>query len=100
MSFTKLSAPDTSPTPGRPGRWAITEFRTPLVLTWKAFDPLQDLPAQRNVLIRIIFAGIASVDNIMRAGGYPEPKASQPGFTPGYDVFGEFVALHESISKE
>ncbi|KAH4123519.1 hypothetical protein HBI24_035730 [Parastagonospora nodorum] len=100
MSFAQLSTPNTSPTPGHPGHWVVTEFGTPSVLKWEAFDPLQELSAERNVLIRIIVGGIAGVDNIMRAGGYPEPEASQPGFTTGYDVVGEVIALHESTSKE
>lgn len=98
--FTKLSTTNTSLTHGRPGRWVVTDFGTPSVLKWEASNPLQELSAERDVLIRIIVAGIAGVDNIIRAGGYPEPKASQPGFTPGYDVVGEVAAIHESISKE
>jgi NADPH2:quinone reductase len=100
MSSPKLSSPNTSPTPDRPGRWIVTEFGTPSVLRWETFDPLQELSAENNVLVRIIVGGIAGVDNIMRAGGYPEPKASQPGFTTGYDLVGEVIALHESISKD
>ncbi|KAH8598427.1 hypothetical protein B0O99DRAFT_650300 [Bisporella sp. PMI_857] len=88
-----LSTPNTSPTPDQPGRWVVTKFGTPSVLKWESWDPTLEL-SDEKVLIRIIVAGIAGVDNIQRAGGYPaDPRASKPGFTTGYDLVGEVVAL-------
>lgn len=100
-------ATNTSSTPTNPGRWAITSFSVPSVLKWQPFtstppstpldrDRLTALPAHVEgnlVLIRILTAGIAGVDNIQRAGGYPNPRCAEPGFTPGYDFVGEVVAL-------
>lgn len=92
------ASPNTSPTPNQPGRWIVSEFGTPSVLKWKIWDPANDLSSEKNVLIKIIVAGIAGVDNIQRAGGYP--SAPNPGFTPGYDIVGEVVQLHNAISKD
>ncbi|KAH7132672.1 hypothetical protein B0J11DRAFT_482254 [Dendryphion nanum] len=92
-----LSTPNTSPTPDQPGRWVVTEFGKPSVLKWESWDPTFELSGEK-VLIRIIVAGIAGVDNIQRAGGYPaDPRAFKPGFTTGYDLVGEIVALGESM---
>ena len=93
-----LSTPNTSSTPTSPGRWVITEFGKSSVLKWEAFDPMAALSAG-GVLIRILVAGIAGVDNIQRVGGYPHPLAKAPGFTPGYDLVGEIVALGDAIPK-
>lgn len=83
---------NTSPTPDQAGRWIITRFGGPDVLEWETWDPQAELPADQ-VLIRIITAGIAGPDNLMRVGGYPHPKCSKPGFTPGYDFVGEIISL-------
>lgn len=99
MSSSIKSFRNTSSTPDQPGRWIVTEFGTPSVLKWESFNPTQELSAENNVLIRIIVAGIAGVDNIQRAGGYPDPRAARPGFTTGYDLVGEVIALHDSIPK-
>jgi NADPH2:quinone reductase len=99
MSLT-LSTPNTSTTADQPGHWVVTEFGTPSVLKWESWDPFSELTADK-VLIRIIVAGIAGVDNIQRAGGYPYyNKATKPGFTPGYDFVGEVLALGDSVPKE
>jgi NADPH2:quinone reductase len=95
-----LSTPNTSTTADQPGHWVVTEFGTPSVLRWETWDPISELTADK-VLIRIIVAGIAGVDNIQRAGGYPYyNKATKPGFTPGYDFVGEVLALGDSVPKE
>jgi NADPH2:quinone reductase len=91
-----LSAPNTSPTPNSPGRWIVTEFGKPSVLNWEAFDPTTSLSPD-GVLIRILVAGIAGVDNIQRCGGYPHSTASRPGFTPGYDIVGGVLSLGSSV---
>ncbi|RYN97569.1 hypothetical protein AA0119_g7223 [Alternaria tenuissima] len=94
-----LSIPNTSSTPTSPGRWVVTEFGKPSVLRWEAFDPTASLSAG-GVLIRILVAGIAGVDNIQRCGGYPHPLAKDPGFTTGYDLVGEIIALGDAVPEE
>jgi NADPH2:quinone reductase len=94
-----LSTPNTSPTPSQPGRWIVTEFGKPSVLKWETFDPNASFSSS-DVLIRILVAGIAGVDNIQRCGGYPDPRASNPGFTPGYDIVGEIIALGDLIPRD
>jgi NADPH2:quinone reductase len=74
----------------------VTEFGKPSVLKWETFDPTASMSAD-GVLIRILVAGIAGVDNIQRCGGYPHPLASEPGFTPGYDIVGEILSLSSSV---
>lgn len=90
---------NTSPTPDRPGRWVITRFGPPTVLKWETWQPENDL-ASDNVLIRIITAGIAGPDNIQRAGGYPNVRCQKPGFTPGYDMVGQVVALGPEVPED
>ncbi|KAH7402010.1 hypothetical protein DE146DRAFT_735298 [Phaeosphaeria sp. MPI-PUGE-AT-0046c] len=97
MTSSFNSPPNTSPTPQRPGRWVVSEFGIPSVLKWETWDPTNDLSNEKNVLIKILVAGIAGVDNIQRAGGYP--GAPQPGFTTGYDLVGEVVHLGDSVPK-
>ncbi|KAJ4372289.1 hypothetical protein N0V83_004063 [Neocucurbitaria cava] len=94
-----LSTPNTSPTPSQPGRWLVTKFGPPSVLAWKPHDFTASLSADK-VLIRILVGGIAGVDNIQRAGGYPHPLARQPGFVTGYDLVGEILALGPSVPAE
>ncbi|KAL6704745.1 hypothetical protein ACN47E_007666 [Coniothyrium glycines] len=94
-----LSTPNTSPTPTRPGHWVVTKFGDPSVLAWEPFDPLSSL-STNNVLVRILVAGIAGVDNIARAGGLPRPRSQTPGFTPGQDFVGEVLALGEAVPVE
>ncbi|KAK3618575.1 hypothetical protein LTR56_024567 [Elasticomyces elasticus] len=83
----------TAPVPGRSGRWVISRFGPPSVVTWEV--ALGELPEAQpgNALVRIIAAGIAGPDNIQRAGGYPNERCRLPGFTPGYDFVGEVVQL-------
>jgi NADPH2:quinone reductase len=69
------------------------------VLKWETFDPMASLSAD-GVLVRILVAGIAGVDNIQRCGGYPHPLAKDPGFTPGCDLVGEVIALGGALPKE
>ena len=109
-----ISKTTTAPTPNEPGRWVIPHFGRPSVLTWETFKPessasppgekgrLQYLPSEPSgdlALIRIITAGIAGPDNLQRAGGYPNPATTEPGFTPGYDFVGEVVALGPDAQK-
>jgi NADPH2:quinone reductase len=91
---------NTSATPDHIGHWVITKFGTPSVMRWETWDPTSSVVSGSNVFVRIIVAGIAGVDNIQRAGGYPDPKAAEPGFTPGYDIVGEVVAIGPTVPKE
>jgi NADPH2:quinone reductase len=100
MSSSTYSSPNTSPTPNDSGRWIVTEFGTPSVMKWKPWDPAQALSDEKNVLVRIIVAGIAGVDNIQRAGGYPATITAEPGFATGYDLVGEVIALGDSVPKD
>lgn len=92
-----LSTPNTSPTPSEPGHWIVPKFGPPSVLRWETFDFNSELTGDK-VLVRIIVAGIAGVDNIQRAGGYP--FSPEPGFTPGFEFVGEVIALGDSVPKE
>lgn len=53
-----------------------------------------------EVLVRVLTAGIAGVDNMQRVGGYPDPRCSKPGFTPGYEFVGEIVRLGPSVTSQ
>lgn len=46
-----------------------------------------------GVLVQVITAGIAGVDNMQRVGGCPDSRCTKPGFTPGYEFVGEVVRL-------
>ncbi|PSN74191.1 hypothetical protein BS50DRAFT_642399 [Corynespora cassiicola Philippines] len=94
-----LSTSNTSPTPEQSGRWVVTEFGKPSVLKWETWDPTLEL-SDDKVLIRIIVAGIAGVDNVQRADGYPDSRTSKPGFTTGYDLVGEVAALGKSAARD
>jgi NADPH2:quinone reductase len=82
----------------QPGRWIVTTFGPPSVLSWKAFDPLP-VPSENEVRVRIIVAGIGAVDNIQRSGGYPGEWTASPGFTPGYEFVGEVDAVGPDVSS-
>ncbi|KAF2832211.1 NAD(P)-binding protein [Ophiobolus disseminans] len=95
---------NTSSTPEQAGRWVVTKHGPPSVLKWEPVD-LSSLDPDRNlegkgVLVRIIVAGIAGVDNIQRVGGYPDPRCKTPGYTTGYDIVGEIVSVGKSVPKE
>ncbi|KAJ5378461.1 GroES-like protein [Penicillium cosmopolitanum] len=94
-----LRSPNTGVTPDQAGCWVVTEFGIPSMLQWKPWYQIPELSADK-VLVRIIVAGIAGVDNIQRAGGYPHPDTIKPGFTPGYDFVGEIVAFGESVPQD
>lgn len=102
----------TAPTPTTPGRWVIPRFGPPSVLTWQTFkdgapstplDPdrltsLPSAPTGNYTVVRIITAGAGGADNIQRAGGYPNPRCKEPGFSPGYEFVGDIVALGPDAS--
>jgi NADPH:quinone reductase-like Zn-dependent oxidoreductase len=82
----------------QPGRWIVTTFGPPSVLSWKAFDPLP-VPLQNEARVRIIATGVGAVDNIQRSGGYPDERTISPGFTPGYEFVGEVDAVGPGVSS-
>ncbi|OTA52357.1 hypothetical protein K449DRAFT_340870 [Hypoxylon sp. EC38] len=77
----------------------VSEFGPPEVLKWETWDPYAELSADQ-ALVRIITAGIAGPDNLQRVGGYPDPRSSKPGFTPGYDFVGEVIALGSASPED
>ncbi|KAM0435656.1 hypothetical protein ACHAQK_008227 [Fusarium lateritium] len=90
---------NTSLTPNQPRRWVIIEFGGPSVLRWEVQDINHKLSAD-EVLVRIITAGIAGVDNIQRVGGYPDPRCANPGFTSGYNFVGKVIHLGPSAVSQ
>jgi NADPH2:quinone reductase len=84
----------TAPTSSQPGKWVVTAFGSPSVLQWTEF-PDNEPPTlgENEVLIRILTTGISGVDNMMRAGAFPGPKTTTPGFTPGQECVGEIIRL-------
>jgi NADPH2:quinone reductase len=98
-----MSTLNTSPTPDRPGRWIVSKHGPPSVLKWETWQSLPNPDSElagKGVLVRILVAGIAGVDNIQRVGGYPDPRCQEPGFTTGYDFVGEIVSLGPSMPKD
>ena len=89
----------TAPTPTKPGRWVITKFGPPSVLDWQVYETLPQ-PAENEVLIRILVAGVSGTDNLQRVGGYPDPRTQKPGFTPGYDLVGIVEAVGSTTASE
>jgi NADPH:quinone reductase len=87
----------TAPTPDQAGRWVVSSFGPPSVLQWSAFPSSLD-PSVDEVLIRILVAGISGVDNLQRAGGYPDPRCAEPGFCPGYDCVGVVEKIGSKVS--
>ena len=88
----------TAPTPGQPGRWVVSKFGPPSVLKWQTWDPLPT-PSKDEVLISILVAGASGADNIQRAGGYPDSRTREPGFSQGYDFVGEIEALGPDVPQ-
>jgi NADPH2:quinone reductase len=55
-------------------------------------------PAPGQVRVKVLAAGVARADMLMRLGEYPEAVPGFP-FTPGYDIAGVVDALGEGSSK-
>jgi NADPH2:quinone reductase len=91
-------AKDIAPPQSQPGRWIITAFGPPSVLSWNAFDHLP-VPLENEARVRIIVAGIGAVDNVQRSGGYPDERTTSPGFCPGYEFVGEVDAVGPGVSS-
>ncbi len=59
----------------------------------------EDIPEPKGneVRVKVLTAGVARADTLMRRGQYPEAVPSYP-FTPGYDICGVVETLGESVS--
>ena len=81
--------------PTKNGRMVVTAFGGPEVLKYVE----EDLPApgRGEVRVKVLAAGIAFADVLMRRGLYP--GTPQPPFTPGYDLVGEIDALGEGVTQ-
>jgi len=55
-------------------------------------------PSSGEVLVKVIAAGVARADILMRTGHYPAKIPPFP-FTPGYDIAGEIAQLGEGVSS-
>src|SRR5580704_16565624 len=75
-------------------RVVVTAFGGPEVLKYIE----EDLPApgRSEVRVRILAAGVAYADVLMRRQLYPGTPA--PPFTPGYDLVGEIDAIGEGVT--
>ncbi len=75
-------------------RMVITGCGGPEVFKWIE----EDLPAPGNgeVRVKVIAAGVAFADILMRHGLYPGTPAFP--FAPGYDIVGEIDALGDAVS--
>jgi len=76
-------------------RVVITALGGPEVLKWVEEDLPKPLASQ--VRVKILAAGVAFADVLMRRGLYPgTPKLP---FAPGYDIVGEVDALGEGVNQ-
>src|SRR5260370_28654108 len=75
-------------------RVVITGLGGPEVLKW--VEEYLPTPRAGEVRVRILAAGVAFADVLMRRGLYPgTPKFP---FAPGYDIVGEVDALSDGVS--
>jgi NADPH:quinone reductase-like Zn-dependent oxidoreductase len=58
----------------------------------------QPVPGPREMLVRVLAAGVNPVDGKTRAGLFPPVPAEKLPITPGRDVCGEIVALGEGVA--
>jgi len=75
-------------------RMMITGLGGPEVFKWVEDD--LPTPAPGQVRVKIIAAGVAFADILMRHGLYPGTPAFP--FAPGYDIVGEIDALGDGVS--
>jgi NADPH2:quinone reductase len=76
-------------TPARNARVVVTALGGPEVLKYVE-EPLAE-PGPGEVRVKILAAGVAYADVLMRRGLYPHTPP--PPFTPGYDIVGEVDAV-------
>lgn len=77
------------------GRIVVTAFGGPEVLKYIEDDLPEPGPTQ--VRVRVLAAGVAYADVLMRRGLYP--KTPMPPFTPGYDLVGEIDARGKDVTQ-
>ncbi|MEM7339671.1 MAG: medium chain dehydrogenase/reductase family protein [Actinomycetota bacterium] len=77
-------------------RAIITQFGGPEVLRVVEEATLPE-PEPGEVRIRVLAAGVAFTDTMIRQGSYPDVK-EEPPFTPGYDMVGVVDALGDGVT--
>jgi NADPH:quinone reductase-like Zn-dependent oxidoreductase len=75
----------------------ITEFGSPDVLRMVE-EPSLPEPKEGEVRIKVITAGAAFTDTMIRKGKYPDVK-DKPPFSPGYDLVGTIDALGSGVAE-
>jgi len=75
----------------------ITEFGKPDVLRIIEESVLPE-PRKREVRIKVLTAGAAFTDTMIRKGKYPDVK-EKPPFSPGYDMVGIIDAIGEGVTE-
>ncbi|MEM7142095.1 MAG: medium chain dehydrogenase/reductase family protein [Actinomycetota bacterium] len=76
-------------------RVQITRFGGPEVLELVEETTLPE-PGPGEVRVRVLAAGVAFTDTLVREGSYPDVK-DEPPFTPGYDMVGVVDALGDGV---
>jgi len=84
----------TTPSP-RNARVVVTRLGGPEVLQWVE-DELP-VPAAGHVRVKVLAAGVAYADLLMRKGLYP--GGPKPPFAPGYDIVGDIDAVGPDVSE-
>ncbi|MEM7113700.1 MAG: medium chain dehydrogenase/reductase family protein [Chloroflexota bacterium] len=79
-------------------RVIITKFGDPEVLK-VIEEPTLPEPQSGEVRIRILAAGAAFTDTLVRKGIYPGTRGMKPPFSPGYDMVGIVDKLGEGATK-
>jgi NADPH:quinone reductase-like Zn-dependent oxidoreductase len=82
-------------TPQKNARIIITARGGPDVLQW--VEHTVRSPSAGQVRVKVLAAGVAYADILMRRGLYP--GAPKFPFTPGYDIVGEIDALGEGVTN-
>jgi NADPH:quinone reductase-like Zn-dependent oxidoreductase len=82
-------------TPLKNARIVITARGGPEVLQWVEHNV--PVPSAGEVRVKVLAAGVAYADILMRRGLYP--GAPKFPFTPGYDIVGDIDALGEGVTN-
>jgi NADPH:quinone reductase-like Zn-dependent oxidoreductase len=77
------------------GRIVVTAFGGPEVLKYIEEDLPE--PGRAEVRVKVLAAGVAYADVLMRRGFYPGTPPHP--FTPGYDLVGEIDALGKDVTQ-
>jgi NADPH:quinone reductase len=76
-------------------RIVITRLGGPEVLQWVEED--LPIPSAGHVRVKVLAAGVAYADLLMRRGLYP--GAPKPPFVPGYDIVGDIDAVGPGVTE-